>query len=548
MGCVTNKAEGAKQVGRDAGEAGQVQRKPQKKKTTVTDAPMLLGKDSSGEKPASNTKSDHTLKSIATSRSSHRSSRQGTLYRQRTTALSVVDMNDLDVMVLSYSCFNENSKKSLGPDCYEATWKVRVGQNPTPIVIQVHVDRSNPGVPNVRITSDGECIFPKDSTCEMAKIRGDFQHKWHFTGSIEGMHETNHFEILTTLSQEWLPATMLCETPEGCYDMVAEMPDSQGGFKYVVFPGVSKGDIRYASSHKIPEARERFLMLEVPAQDPANAVLSVDDCELVTLYFARPSPAPGGPCRSLHLQVSQDRTEVLANMSHLALTDFMKSEVRAVDDVWHYQAQDVLKRSWIIQLGHFAEHSIQLEKSQLENSHYRLLVDGDTVVAASLDDLDCDDDTWECTFHLVGERSVEFDVYEMDEVGSSSASVGRIVQKHKYSHECRVTVQHVHDDEKIIELIVDDKNYNALPHLPASKDETLVRVTVEELKASYGIDVPHKVARRSVVDIDDNNNLRSSSRASKKFRNEGGSLWLSCCNQSVVDVDIADRRVKMILC
>jgi hypothetical protein len=309
------------------------------------------------------------------------------------------------------------------------------------------------------------------------------------------------------------------------------MADGEGSSKRVVFPAVARDDIRYASSHKVPSARERFLMLEVPAQDPAQAVLSVDDCELVTHYFARPSPNPGAASRSLHLQVSQDRSKVNANMGPSALTDFLRSEVRAVDDVWHYDAHDVLKRAWTIQVARFAQHHVQLEQSQPEHAHFALLVDGEPLVEASLDDLDCDDDHWDCMFHLVGQRTIDFDVYEMGEDGSSLESVGRSAQKQSYFHECRVIVENVHN-AKNVEFLVDGTNFKALPHLIATTDEALVCLTPEEFQRSYGINVPYKVPRRSIVGMDDYDEASNSHTSRPLSSRNGGELnpciW-SCC-------------------
>jgi hypothetical protein len=485
------------------------------------------------------------MKSSVTSRSSRRSSRQGTLYRQRTTRFSLADMNDLDVMVLSYSCFNEATKPSINVGCYEATWKVQLGQQHVPIVIQLHVDKNNPGTPNVCIKNDGERIFPSDSTCEMAKIKGDFQKKWHFIGTMEGMHKTNNFEIRTDWHTEWLRATMMSETPEGSYEMEAEMPDAEGSFKKVIFPAVPGNDIRYASSHKVASARERFLMLEVPAQDPSHAVLSVDDCELVTHYFARPSPPPGVPPQSLNLQVSRDRSQVFANMGHNAMTQYLKSEVSAVIETPPDEACDVFKRSWVIRVGHFAEHTILIEQSQPEHAHFRLLVDGEPLVEASLDDLDREDDHWECTFHLVGQRSIIFDLHEMDENGSRLESIGRATQMQRTLHECRVIIQYPYE-ERSAELFIDDTHFDELPLSLTEQDEALVQISLEELKALYGITVPHKLPCRSILDIDEYC-VEDEPLAFGSRRNREDLKWFSCCGvgtQSSVNIEVRSLSAK----
>jgi hypothetical protein len=346
---------------------------------------------------------------------------------------------------------------------------------------------------------------------------------------------------------------MIGETAEGYFEMEAEMPCSDGDFKQVVFPMVNGADIRYANSHKALSAREHFLTLDVPARDPLHAVLSVDDCELVTHCFARPSPHLGAPCRSLHLQVSKDRSQVIANMGTNALTDFVKGEVRAVDDVRHCDAEDAFQHSWMIRVGHFAEHTIQLEETQPEHGYYTLVIDGEPLVEASIDDLDSDDDQWQCTFHLVAQRTIDFDMHEMSDDGVPLKSIGRVTQRQNYVHKCCVTVQSTLYG-KTAEFFVDGITFKAMPHVLASQEEALLRTTVEVLRTSYGINVPYKVPCREIVDIDDGN-ARDSSSSSKMSRRNGKSrrstagTHFGVNTEYVVDADIPSMcKCKVVLC
>jgi hypothetical protein len=355
-------------------------------------------------------------------------------------------------------------------------------------------------MPKARILVDEMSIFPTDQSCTMAKIRGDFHHTWSVDGVTDGMYESNRFELRTKEYQEWMPATLVGERSAGTFDMEVDIPEAEGSTR-VVFQGVKKHDIRDARTHKTLHPSERTLMLEVPAQDPLQAVLSVDDCELVTHFFARPSPPTTSnhvTPKSLALRVSQDRTTVTANMSRSTLASFAKSEVRALQML--APSGDIMKRMWTLQLGPLARHTIQLEHAQTPSQEakvFKLTVDNETLVEASADDLECDGDGWLCKFLFSGQRIIDFELPEISEDGHPLETTCSTTQKRRYVHQCRVVVYEDCGQLKA-ELLVDEVNFDALP-FDSSPDDAMLHqasteLSLEELRHVYGIDVPQKVA------------------------------------------------------
>jgi hypothetical protein len=373
---------------------------------------------------------------------------------------------------------------------------VQVGLNPTPVVIKLVVDKSNLGTPLVGITSNGSRIYPTDGCGEKAKIRGDFQHKWQFIGAVHGMHKYRFVEMRPDMSSEWLPATLTGQNRDGLFDVEAEMPDGAGGLMQVAFANVERANIREASSHSDIKTRRRYLMLEVPAQDPLQAVLSIDNCELVTHYFARPSPPPVPqevPPHSLELSISKDRRTVTANVGHCLLKHFASGKVKAVEESSREESsrENSTRRAWTIQLGPFANHRIEIKQSQAGKGLLKLVVDGDALVEACADDIDCGAGEWECTFRLTGHRHIAFDMHEMDKHGVPLDSRSLASRKIPYSHECRVVL--VDDNDMgTASLYVDDINFKNLAPVESRISEDDAVLDIDEIKQLYGIVVPHK--------------------------------------------------------
>jgi hypothetical protein len=166
----------------------------------------------------------------------------------------------------------------------------------------------------------------------------------------------------------------------------------------VSYPAVRAADIREAVTGREFQVPQRTLALEVPVKDPTHAILCVDGHDLITHYFARATPPPSVGPKMINVEVSKDRENAEVDVGHSVLEHYLSNEVRAVT-----HTAEKRKCSWTLQVGPFAEHTIQIE-SKITSRIITLTVDGVKLVEASAEDLDCPGDHWECKFRFVGEN------------------------------------------------------------------------------------------------------------------------------------------------
>mmetsp|Transcript_155791 Transcript_155791/g.271056 ORF Transcript_155791/g.271056 Transcript_155791/m.271056 type:complete len:547 (+) Transcript_155791:67-1707(+) len=414
------------------------------------------------------------------------------LRKQRTVA---VDKDELDVMVVEYSCHDSSVLNALGKHSKEAKWKVQVGYDVAPVNITLQVDKGVVSGPAVKLSSDGRVVFQTAGGYTRRAMYDDFEHRWPFRGKIRGMSEPNMFEIRphAMASDQWFPATITGQREDGLFEVVAMMPDNFGGFKQESYPAVDKADLREASTGKLLKIPERFLSLRIPRDDPLQACLSLDGQDLVTHHFARPSPSlmlksdAHSLKKQLELRVAKDRSKVTGNVGHAVLSHFVNGEVQAV-------SSDIqkLRHSWTIQVGPFAEHTVVVEKKHILSKILSLTVDGEPFVEASAEDIDCFSGGWECKFRFVGERIVDFEVHESNRDGVTLDSKDHVQQKKKYVHECCVTVGE-DMDMRTATLTVDSEDFRDLPAHRQLHEEENISMSPEALRQTYGILVPYKV-------------------------------------------------------
>merc|ERR1712151_1020442 len=69
--------------------------------------------------------------------------------------------------------------------------------------------------------------------------------------------------------------------------------------------------------------------------------------------------------------------------------------------------------------------------------------DDDVLVDASAEDIGCAGTAWECKFCLVGEKVMNFDVYETNLDGVPLETRGTVLKRETYSHQCTVFLNEV---------------------------------------------------------------------------------------------------------
>mmetsp|Transcript_8560 Transcript_8560/g.19475 ORF Transcript_8560/g.19475 Transcript_8560/m.19475 type:complete len:463 (-) Transcript_8560:128-1516(-) len=454
--------------------------------------------------------------------------------RQRTVS---VGRDEVDFMVLEYSCIDNSVLSSIGQHSKETTWKIAAGNGSMPIDIRLHVDKKVITSPQVSIEWDGKKIFPSGSS-EKAKLKEDFTWTVPFRGMVKGIAVKDYYEIRPEhLGMEtWYTATLIEQREDGLFKALAQIPDGNGGIKEVNYPAVKRDNIRESAGMKkgisVPQ---RNLVLQVPRQDPLHAVVLVDEGELITHFFARPTPPPSKDARDgaklvkprILFKVSKDRQRAVTDVGHSVLTHFLSGEVRSVR-----QEATRWKKSWTIQVGPFAEHTIELERRYKLSKILTLTVDGDLLCEALPEDIESRADWWEAMFRLVGERYLDWEVHESDVHGNTLNTIDLVRQKQKYTHECCISFQEGDKDLTAARFTVDDRDFMDLPEAKALFHEDKLDCEPEALQGSYGLTVPHKINEDAPTGFSAwTNNVRS-----PKPGSESG-FFFRCCGSPQVGRD-----------
>mmetsp|Transcript_17018 Transcript_17018/g.36918 ORF Transcript_17018/g.36918 Transcript_17018/m.36918 type:complete len:495 (+) Transcript_17018:78-1562(+) len=424
------------------------------------------------------------------------------LMKMRTMAIS---SDEVDFKVLEFRSLDNTMLSNLGKHCKLNRWKVGVGDCNKPLDIQLHIDRSVTGRCDVGIVCGEKQVFPfpddRGRLADKGIMKQDFVWRYPFRGTVKGLGKEKMFEVRPPNQggERWYPATLKEQLPDGHFQAMVFMPDLLHGERPVFFPLVNKANIRAATTERPVQIPERHLILSVPKEDPLAATLTIDD-ELITHFFGRPTPAParsGKEQKSRVLfQVSQDRSTVHADVSFATLQHFLTGDVQALASVAARQ-----RHEWCIQVGPFAEHKIELSRQSrvgLPSSGkvLTLKVDGEVLVMATAEDIDCKPDNWTCTFRLVGEKYLDWDVHECDLEGNGLDSKGLVTQKSKYTHELVVNFNPIDTSLQSATLSIDGKPFESLVEYKGLDKSEQLSCPPESLYGTYGLLTPWKLTEQ----------------------------------------------------
>jgi len=114
------------------------------------------------------------------------------------------------------------------------------------------------------------------------------------------------------------------------------------------------------------------------------------------------------------------------------------------------------------------------------------------MVEGGADDLEGDGNTWSFSFRFIGQRILDFDVFEIDRRGQHLNTQGRVSLCDPYVHLCRILVSDVHDITSA-QLFIDSVSFAMLPVRRSLRPEAKLVATPKQLETTYGIMVPYKV-------------------------------------------------------
>jgi hypothetical protein len=410
-----------------------------------------------------------------------------------------------NVMLVEYCCHDESFEQSLEGEQRKATWKIEVCRLRNPILIELQTSDKDAGV---RI--NGVKVLPKEGTDKRCTLESDFEHLFRpIPAGPRGLHEPECFEFHPGLScsgDAWYPATLTGQLADGTFNVVAVMPYDGKQRQLVEYPGVNSTQLRVKSTGQPPEQLQYCIEFIVPVEDPCQARLLLNG-EPITNAFVRPTPAhcrPGVPEAALprvKLQVDSDRSNVTADVNHAFFEHFLSCEPRRIstEGGLPYEGGRMSKK-WRLEIGPDIEHTILLEKRFISTDIISLSVDGTYFVEASASDLGSANGQWICNFSFVGERLLEFEVYEENWMHEVMDTKSVVIQRRHVCVNCRVTLESDHDFHAA-NLIVNDHDFMDLRHCDAMDlrrsrgrlSETNISAHPETLTMQYEIKVPYRL-------------------------------------------------------
>merc|ERR1719345_168681 len=117
------------------------------------------------------------------------------------------------------------------------------------------------------------------------------------------------------------------------------------------------------------------------------------------------------------------------------MTRFQSMEPRAVEN-----DPGKLRYAWTLMIGPWARHRIEVEKKHKRSKAVTITVDGEVLVEANAEDIECDEDNFDCRFTFRGTRRIDWEVYESNTDGAVLDSKATVNQKMPYSVEALVTL------------------------------------------------------------------------------------------------------------
>jgi len=427
---------------------------------------------------------------------------------------------ELDMMVLEFTCQDESAFTAIGKNCKEVKW--RIGAMGTePMDVHLHVEKLPGRTPEVSIIGNGLKLYPLGGK-NREKLKTDFQQKWPFRGIAKHIDKKNFFEVQPKgTSDDWLPAISVEPRRDGSGKFQARVwfPSSDGGKpKQVDLPAVDKECIREVDSKKPLEVPNRELILDVSKENPLReSTLSLIDergSEDITHFFARPTPPPVGTMmetvpapNEIQMEVNKERTKIKIAAGHDHLVQYMASEARSISAT----PESKTKMTWRFEVGPKAQHTVTVEKRYKSSKIVTLSVDGKVLVECASGDLDlespdfdehsaspssaAESGPWCGYFRLIGERSIKAKVFEQSQDGLTLETTDLVEvlprDKIKYTRNCRVTIQSQKDLGSAT-LDIDGVDFGELKPAAACP-ETNMECEPEVLQMQYGLTVPPKV-------------------------------------------------------
>lgn len=341
--------------------------------------------------------------------------------------------------------------------------------------------------------------------------------------------EVRHAHFSGLPDETWYPATITGQRDDGFFEVTAQETLQSGLITEVKYPAVHKDNLREAVSKKPLNVPENCLLLDVPKQDPLRATLSLANGELVTHHFGRPSPPRAAVQQKseISVKVSKDRSTLIASEGHQVISHLVSGEVQA-----KASEAERLRHSWTVQVGPFAEHTVEITKKHTLGKIVTLLVDGEVLAEATAADVGCTGNEWQCKFRFVGERVLDFEVYKTNAEGGTLDEIGHVKERRRYVHEGFVTISNDWDFSTA-RFFIDGVPFTGLPSETQRIEEPNLTTSPVALLHTYGISTPYLVDQKAP-----SNMMMVATKVlvkANESRKTAGGFFARCCDCTTVD-------------
>mmetsp|Transcript_7234 Transcript_7234/g.15774 ORF Transcript_7234/g.15774 Transcript_7234/m.15774 type:complete len:488 (-) Transcript_7234:125-1588(-) len=421
-----------------------------------------------------------------------------------------VASEQVDFMVVSYECHDAAVLTGFGSHSKVTKWQILAGLNSQAINITLTVDKNPISGAKVGVECNENQVFPGPGS-KTGTLKKDFTWTYPFRCVLKGIGQRDLYEFRPRIFEnEWFKGTVISQRSDGNFEALVDMPGDGGKVRKTTIPLLKQEQIREANTKKPIVVPKSELVLQVPASDPLKGTLTVDGTDLLTSYFARPTPCrmrkePGSEVFSmlsenpeLTLKVDKNRESVSVPGGHTLLQDWLTGEAKLVE-----QSGDRSRRSWKIELGPYGQsavHEVVIEKKWKKSKIVTLSIDGMPLVEAAAEDFRhrVASAGWTCDFRFVGEKILSFQVHETDSNGRPFDSTDTISRRIKYAHSCQVSLENLSDFSDA-SLRVDGRNFRELrPRSDTDFHEKPLIITPQVLYSSYDIEVPYKTREGTV--------------------------------------------------
>jgi hypothetical protein len=402
-------------------------------------------------------------------------------FRKRVGTLQIhSESKDLEVKVRDFQCHDETT---LGKHHKKWNWTFDIGESTQEW--ELKVDEAVVGKKLLHFTVDGKDVF-KD------KMQEDFEHELPVRGTLnlDRPYEVKSMEFDS--SDQWYPATLTLARGDGRYEAELFMPpDRCGKQKKLCYPLVEANQIRDPFTKEVVQVPSTTVRLFVNKDAALLPELTINGLSF-TRYFCVSSLAANTSPAEIDFTVSEDRTNVTADVGHGKLKEALDGKVRSKTC-----QKSKLKCEWKIQTGGFDEHHIVVQTKSKSSKEVNISIDGHRVVGGSAADLACTG--WCADIAIQSKLALKYNLHRNNASGAITDEVIQTTTVTKNLLRCNTIKVSVpdHSNLETAMLECDGVDFSDLEWYKVLPPESMIDDSLETLEMTHGLSVPYAIGDES---------------------------------------------------